>query len=134
MKTYPSDLTDDQWNLISPLIPPRKQGGRPRTTDERSVFNALLYMNRTGCQWRFFPEKYPPRSTVYTFFKAWREDGIWDNMLNVLRENVRESVDRTSSPSASIIDSQTVKTTDRGDERGYDGGKKNKRSEAAYIR
>ena len=125
-KIYPSDLTDTQWNLIAPLIPKAKTGGRPRSVDMRNTLDAILYINRTGAQWRYLPEKYPPRSTVFEYFSRWQKDGTWDLMNNSLRENVRLQSIRNSTPTASIIDSQTVKSTQESSiESGHDGGKKN---------
>jgi len=111
---YPSDLTDKQWVLIAPLIPPAKGGGRERTTDMREVLNGIFYILAGGNSWRMMPHDLPNWKTVYHYFRAWQRDGTWTRMNDALREKVRLAAGRQATPSAGSIDSQSVKTSKKG--------------------
>jgi putative transposase len=111
---YPSDLTDAEWAILDPLIPAVKSGGRPAEHDRREIVNGILYVLRTGCQWRALPHDLPPWKTVYTYFRLWRLDGTWRRIHDTLRRQVRRSVGKQPEASAAILDSQTVKTTEKG--------------------
>jgi len=111
---YPSDLTDDEWALVKPLIPPAKRGGNKRHVDERAIVDGLMYILSTGCQWRALPKDLPPRSTVHDYFDLWNWDGTLDRIHHALYEKCREQAGREASPTAAIIDSQSVKAAEKG--------------------
>ena len=111
---YPSDVTDDEWALIAPVIPPAKRGGRRRSVDVREVVNGLLYVLSTGCQWRYVPKDLPPKSTLYGYFDLWTYHGVIDRIHHTLYLQCRERVEREASPTACIIDSQSVKSAEKG--------------------
>lgn len=112
---YPSDLTDEEWARLEPLIPPPRPGGRPRKTDMRSAMNAILYLLRTGCPWRYLPKgDFPPRSTVYNIFRKFQREGVWEAIWAELHVALRERMGREASPTAAVIDSQSLKSAEKG--------------------
>ena len=112
--TYPTDLNDREWQLLEPLLPPPKPGGRPAKYPRREVVNAIRYVLRTGCPWRMLPHDLPPWRTAFHYFRTWRRDGTWQRAHDTLRSLTRQSEGRRASPSAAIIDSQSVKTAEKG--------------------
>jgi putative transposase len=122
-KRYDTDLTDEQYGLIEPFLPRRKRTGRP-PADLREVLNAIFYLVRSGCQWRLLPHDFPPWSTVHTRYRRWRRDGTWERINEALRQQVRSQAGRHPSPRSSAADSQSVKTTPQGGDKGFDNGKK----------
>jgi putative transposase len=129
-KPYPSDLKDDEWAILAPLIPPAKTGGRPRSVDMREVLNAIFYVLKSGCQWNMLPHDLPPKGTVYHYYNTWRKDGTWQRINQALREELRQELGREATPSAAIVDSQSVKTTEKGVVEAMTGAKRSKDASA----
>jgi putative transposase len=123
-QTYPTDLTDDEWRVLEPLLPAAKPGGRPRSVDLREVLNGIRYLLRSGGAWRLVPHEFPPWPTVYAYFRRWEADGTWERIAGVLRRDLRVALGRHAEPSAAVLDSQTVRTTEKGGRAATTGARK----------
>jgi len=113
-QAYPTDLTDDEWRVLEPLLPGAKPGGRPRTVDPREIVNAIRYLLRSGCAWRLLPPEFPPWQTVYAYLRRWERDGTWERVAGAVRRDLRTALGRRPEPSAAVLDSQSVRTTEKG--------------------
>ncbi len=118
---YPTDLTDAEWEILEPLLPPARNDVRPRKYALREVINAIRYLQRTGCAWRLLPHDFPPYRSVFYYFSLWRRTGVWEQVHNALHTQLRQKEGREAQPSAAIADSQSVKTTQKGGSRAMIG-------------
>lgn len=130
---FPDRLTDEVWAILEPLVPANKPGGRPPKYSRRAIVDAIVYVVRQGCTWRALPADLPHWNTVFWYFDEWQKDGTWDRIEDALRRAVRLAAGREAEPSAGVADSQTVRGTEQPGPRGYDGGKKNHRRQAARL-
>lgn len=131
---YPSDVTDEEWAILEPLLPGEKPGGRAQEIKRREILNAILYVLRSGCPWRMMPHDLPRWFTAAAYFRLWKQQGVWEQVNAALRRDLRVEMGREPEPSAAILDSQSIKTSSvRGDKRGYDAGKKNSGQKTAFV-